>query len=108
MDHGDAADEVESLAAARKAALSGSEPSDSIRVLSSRNPLLKWFSDLSPLLQLYMFIYLFFIKKILNKMQTNPNLTQLDLNIGISGCECTANSDRQTEIITKCDNFDYI
>jgi hypothetical protein len=30
---GYAADEVESLAAARKAALSGSEPSDSIRVL---------------------------------------------------------------------------
>lgn len=29
---GNAADEVESLAAARKAALSGSEPSDSIRV----------------------------------------------------------------------------
>lgn len=29
---GDSADEVESLAAARKAALSGSEPSDSIRV----------------------------------------------------------------------------
>jgi len=31
----DPADEVESLAAARKAALSGSEPSDSIRVKSS-------------------------------------------------------------------------
>lgn len=30
-----AVDEVESLAAARQAALSGSEPSDSIRVLSS-------------------------------------------------------------------------
>ena len=30
----DHADEVESLAAARKAALSGSEPSDSIRVKS--------------------------------------------------------------------------
>lgn len=30
----DPADEVESLAAARKAALSGSEPSDSIRVKS--------------------------------------------------------------------------
>lgn len=29
---GNAADEVESLAAARKAAISGSEPSDSIRV----------------------------------------------------------------------------
>lgn len=30
--HGDNTDEVESLAAARRAALSGSEPSDSIRV----------------------------------------------------------------------------
>ena len=41
MNHGDAADEVESLAAARKAALSGSEPSDSIRVLTCNSPLLK-------------------------------------------------------------------
>ena len=32
MYHDPLADEVESLAAARKAALSGSEPSDSIRV----------------------------------------------------------------------------
>jgi hypothetical protein len=35
---GYAADEVESLAAARKAALSGSEPSDSIRVLYLSTP----------------------------------------------------------------------
>lgn len=78
-------DEVESLAAARQAAISGSEPSDSIRV--------KFSSYFFFFLVMYSFL---------------ANVYTIFFSCAISGCECAANTNGQTEVLAKCYHFDNI
>jgi len=77
-------DEVESLAAARQAAISGSEPSDSIRVK---------FSSYFFFLIMYYFL---------------ANVYTIFFSCATSGCECAANTNGQTEVLAKCYHFNNI